>query len=87
LDEGGALRFAPRWLAGRELCLDGLVEASLVLDERSPGFNFDAEVRAPVLFAGWLDVSWRRAIEEFIFGFFVGLAGLSFTSTRETFRV
>jgi len=86
LDESGALRFAPPWLAERENGFEGLAAASPLLDERSPRFNFDAEDR-PVLFAGWLDVSWRRAIEEFIFGFFWGLAVLSFTSTRRTFRV
>jgi energy-converting hydrogenase Eha subunit A len=60
-----------------------------LVDERSPRSNFDAEVRAAVpvpLEAAGLDVSWRRAIEVFIFGFFVGLADLSFTSTRGTFR-
>ncbi len=66
----------------------GFTLTSPRLGERIPRSNFDAEVRAgvPVPLAGGLEVSWRRAIEVFIFGFFVGLAGLSFTSTRGAFR-
>jgi len=86
LEEREALRCAPPWAAELAPGFNGLV--ATLLDDRRPTFNFDAEAREgpPVPLEGGLDVSWRRAREVFIFGFFRGVAVLSFTSTRGPLR-
>lgn len=54
------------------------------LDEGAGAGTFDAEPSA----AGWRGESWRRAVDVFIFVFFVGGVGaLSFTSTTRGLRV